>query len=373
MRGIQEDVAAGALSPAEAIRRIQAAADQARPALQRLAEEAKRFRDSQPGGDAVRRAALDGLVAQAERQAGGLGSRAGVRQVLQAAGQEANRLVQERQQFVQTVNALEQQGLITRAEGERRIQEGYRETHEALREQIRLQQEALDAARETGVVLPGAYAAANAQLDLYRANLDRIDPAMARLRQGIEDTFVTAGTAGFNSLAEAAGNVLARTNTVAEGFENAGRAALQFVADVLKGLGQLILKEQMLIAVQAIRTALSGGSLGVDGIGDELLTCRQCLDLTLPTLAVLVGDGRQLGDVARRAEQQQSLGREADAVWREVAEVVLAPADHLGRDLGVTNIEVEADNVTADDADPGTRQPLIVQPPFDAIKRGPDL
>lgn len=267
VRGIQEDVAAGALSPAEAIERIQAAADQARPALQRLAEEARRFRDTQTGGDAVRRAALDGLVAQAERQAGSQGSRTGVRQVLTTQGSEVQRLVQERQQFVQTQDALVNQNAATQLESEQRIQEFYAATNEELSRQIALLQEAAEAARANGDITEGAYRQINAQIQLYQANLQRVDPMVTRLRNTIEQGFVQSVTTAFDTAAQAAGDFLAGVSSLEDAFDKAGRAALQFFADFLKAIGQAILQQQALIVVKSISAAIGGVFHGGGVIG----------------------------------------------------------------------------------------------------------
>lgn len=266
IRGIQEDVAAGALSPAEAVRRIQEAADQARPALQRLAEEAKRFRDQNAGGDAVRRAAMDAQIARAEREAGGLGSRAGTRQVLAQARQEAQQLLQERQQFVQSQNALVQQGVITQSEAQERIREQYNATNETIRGAVDAYAAANQAAIENASITQAQAANNAAAIELWRAQLDYVDPAMARLRQGIDQVVSQSALSGFDSMAEAIGNAVAGVTSFSDAFDEAGRAALKFVADVLKGIAQVIIQEQILMAVQMARKALglfhSGGVVG---------------------------------------------------------------------------------------------------------------
>lgn len=266
IRGIQEDVAAGALTPAQAIERIQAAADQARPALQRLAEEARRFRDQNRGGDAVRSAALDSLVAQAERQAGSAGTRQGVTQVISTQQQEVERLVQQRQQFVQTQNALQQQGVVSVTESEDRIRDFYAQTNDELVRQIDLLQQAAEAARGLGPSGEAAFQQVSAAVELYRANLQRIDPEVARLRNSIEQGFVSSITTAINTAAEAFGNFLAGVSTLEEAFQSAGQAVLQFFADFLKAIAQAIIQQQALIAVKLISKAIgafhSGGVVG---------------------------------------------------------------------------------------------------------------
>lgn len=258
IRGIQEDVASGAETPANAVRRIQEAADQARPALQRLAEEARRFRDQNQGGDAVRRAALDSLVAQAERQAGAAGSRAGVRQVLQTQGGEVQRLIQERQQFVQTQDARVNLNQITQQDAEAQTAEFYRQTNDELVRQIDLLQQAAEAARSNGDISDAAFRQISASVELYRAQLERVDPAVVRLRNTIEQGFVQSISTALDTAAKAFGDFIAGVQTLEDAFDQAGKAALQFFADFLKSIAQAIIQQQALIVAKQISAAIGG-------------------------------------------------------------------------------------------------------------------
>ncbi len=260
VRGVQEDVAAGAISPAQAIERIQAAADAARPALQRLAEEARRFRDQQGGNDAVRRAAMDAQIATAERQAGALGSRTGTTQVLRQSAQDVNQALQERQNLVQTINALEQQGVISRAEGEERIRAGYEATNAALVAQIDAYEAAVQAAQRYGAMTAAAFQNATAQIELWRATLARVDPQIAQLKNSITQGVASAITTAFDSAAKAVGDFLAGVSDAKEMFNNLGQTALQFFADFLKAIAQAIIQVQALAAAKMIANIIAPGS-----------------------------------------------------------------------------------------------------------------
>jgi hypothetical protein len=273
IRGVQEDVAAGTVTPVDAIARIQQAADEARPSLQRLADEARRFRDQNAGSDTMRASAFDRLVAQADRAAGAQGSRAGVTAVLGQSEQEIRRILQERQQIIQTNNALEQQGIISRAESERRIVEAYDRTNESLRSNIDAYEAASRAAAENQTITANAAALNTAKIEEWRASLQRINPEWARLKQGIENTIGQAAGTFFNSVGEALGDALAGVTSLSDAFDAAGRAALQFFADVLKGIAQVILQEQILQAVRLVTKVISagvghtGGAVGSAGFG----------------------------------------------------------------------------------------------------------
>ena len=267
IRAIQEEIAAGSLTPVEAIQRIQAAADQARPAIQRLRDEAQRFLDQNRGRDVIRDAAIQQVISSADRQlAGNAGSRTGVNAVLQTSQQEIQRQFQERANFIQTQNALEQQGVQTRFESEQRIVALYGQTREALLANIDAYEQASRAAAENGTITQAAASANAAQVELWRAQLERINPSWARIKQGIENTIGTAGVNFFDGVAQALGDVLAGVTSLEEAWEKAGEAALKFFADVLKGIGQVILQEQVLQLVRFTTKAISAGLAHSGGV-----------------------------------------------------------------------------------------------------------
>ena len=264
IRGIQEDVAAGALTPAQAIQRIAEEADKAKPAIERLRDEAQRFLDSGRGRDVVRDSAIERVIAQANRQlsgagGGGAAARTGANAVLQTQQQEIQRQLQERANFIQTQNALEQQGLVTREEAERRIVAMYGETRDALVANIEAYRQASAAAAENGQITQAAASGNAAQVELWNAQLERINPQWARMKQGFENVVGSAAMTAFDSIAQALGNLAAGVIDVADAWDAAGQAALQFVADVLKGIAQVILQEQILQAVRIISKSISAG------------------------------------------------------------------------------------------------------------------
>jgi hypothetical protein len=264
IRGIQEDVASGGTTAAEGIRRIQQEAERARPSIERLRAEAQRFLEQGRGRDQVRDSAIQRVISQADRElagqaAGGRSGRTGTNAILTQSRQQIQQQLQERQQFIQTQAALEQQGLITRAESERQIVALYGETREALQANIDAYAEANRVAAENGQITQAAARGNAAQIELWRTQLERINPEWARLKQGIENTFTQAGVSFFDSIAKSLGDLIAGVSSLEDVWEDAGRAALQFFADVLKGIAQVILQEQVLQAVRLVTKAISAG------------------------------------------------------------------------------------------------------------------
>lgn len=258
VRGIQEDVAAGSLSPAEAIRKIQEEAERARPSLQRLRDEAQRFLDQGRGRDAVRDAAIQASIAQADRQlSGNAGSRAGTTQVLQQSQQEVQRLLQDRQQFAQTQDALAQQSVITQGDAQTAIQNYWRETSDVIRQAI----DAYEAATRAANLHGAAATQAASQVRLMRAQIAYVDPDMARLRTSIEQGIGNTAVTAFNSAAEALGNFAAGVDDSADLFQNLQNAAIQFFADFLKSIAQAIIQMYAFAAAKRI-AGLIAGSFG---------------------------------------------------------------------------------------------------------------
>lgn len=303
IRGIQEDVATGGTAAAEGIARIQQEAERARPAIERLRAEAQRFLDTGRGGDAVRTAAIERVIAQADRElagqaAGGRAARTGTAAILRQQEQEIRQQFQERANFIQTQNALEQQGVVTREEAERRILALYGETRAALEANIAAYRAASEAAAQNRQITQSAAAANAAQIELWSVQLERINPQWARMKQGIENVLTQSATTAFDSIAKAIGDVLAGVTSLEEGFEAAGRAALQFVADVLKGIAQVIIQEQVLQAVRLVTKAISSGLFHSGGVVGQAGGARRSVNPAVFAGAPRMHSGGVVGGLA---------------------------------------------------------------------------
>jgi hypothetical protein len=104
-----------------------------------------------------------------------------------------------------------------------------------------------------------------AQLAKLRGEVQFVDPEVKKLQHTIEESVASAGVKALDSLATAIGNVVTGTESIGQGFRDAGIIALQFFADVLKGVAETIAKQQILIAVEAISKALMAHGGGVVG------------------------------------------------------------------------------------------------------------
>lgn len=116
-----------------------------------------------------------------------------------------------------------------------------------------------------------AYEKLKAKIAETRAELNLIDKAQVQFNQQVESVVGSAGIRAFESITEGIGKAIAGTDSWSNAVKNAGKAFAQFVADVLKGIAEIILKEQILIAVKAVTKAI-GLATGTGGVTDAVST-----------------------------------------------------------------------------------------------------
>jgi hypothetical protein len=98
-----------------------------------------------------------------------------------------------------------------------------------------------------------------------RGEVQYVDPEFKKLKTTIENSIANSAVKALDTMATAVGNVVAGTESIGQGFRDAGIAALQFLADVLKAVAEEIAKEQILIAVKAFSKSLGYHGGGVVG------------------------------------------------------------------------------------------------------------
>lgn len=225
------------------------------PALQALIAKRGQAAEAEPGRD---RDALEQLKAQIAA------SKAAVRE-----------LVADRDAVVAAQNSLVEGRVISSGEAEARIREAFEATtrpildqNDALRKNIGLLQEA-------GGITPTKAAAEIGNTRKIDADaLKGAETSSTRLRKNIEDTVATNLVGFADEAAEAFGRLAAGTASVKDTVGALARSFASFVAETLKGIALMILKEQALNAVRAIGKAIgfasgvahSGGVVGSIGV-----------------------------------------------------------------------------------------------------------
>lgn len=173
-----------------------------------------------------------------------------------------------------------------------------------------------------------------AELAKLRTEVAYTDPTFKKLKTSIEQSVANSAVKAIDTLTTSIGNVIAGTETIAQGFRDAGIAAAQFVADVLKGVAQEIIKEQILIQVKAASKALGFHGGGVVGSPSSGMT--RAVDPSWFVAAPRYHDGAVVGLGAD--EQAAILKKGEEVLTRQDPRNVLNSGTKAGAASGPTNI-----------------------------------
>lgn len=184
-----------------------------------------------------------------------------LREQLQGREQTLNDLLQARELAIKRINEAVTAGSLTRSQGDteaRAIIAGFEpqiaSATDAMREFAQVNAAAFDPNRLQEFLLKLEQAKNSGEA--MNAEFDRTGQIInAGIGRGIDATF--------NSLYDSLVALTSQTGDLGDVFENAGKAMLNVIAQVLKDLAALYIKEQALIAIQAIRIAMGGGGGGV--------------------------------------------------------------------------------------------------------------
>jgi hypothetical protein len=185
-----------------------------------------------------------------------------------------NKILSERNSLVDSYNTLVALGAMTQDDARKKTAAAYNAAKPLITDQIASLRAALDAAKELGAITPQAYDAYIAKMQAIGAEADYLDPRFAQLKNGI-DQIVTQNSLDFiNKLAESFGNAIAGTESWGEALRDAGYALLDFIAQTIRNVAQLIIQMIILDAVQqatgipvaALLGAMNGGG-GTGGMG----------------------------------------------------------------------------------------------------------
>lgn len=188
-----------------------------------------------------------------------------LREQLQGREQALNDLLQARELAIKRINEAVIAGTLTQSQGDseaRAIIAGFEPqialATEAMREFAQVNAAAFDPNRLQEFLLKLEQAKNSGKA--MNAEFDRTGQIInAGIGQGLDATF--------NSLFDSLVALTAQSGDLGDVFENAGKVMLNVIAQVLKDLAALYIKEQALIAIQMIRIALGGGGAGAIGYG----------------------------------------------------------------------------------------------------------
>lgn len=237
--------------------RLQAALNKVKQEYDKVYQQADKLEKLGGGEQAeAARDRLDTLRAQALEQA-----------KMKSDQDELNRLqetmnarLQLRQTLLDTINKLQEGGLISQQEAVKRTDE----VNSRMGELILKAQEAVRTFAEANQALmsPEAFQTLMAQLEGVKATIDGIGGAYTDLDKTIAQSIATNGVKAFDDMATAASNFLFQAGSISDVFQSAGQVVAQFFAQLLRDIALAIIRQSILNAL----VAMTGGS-GYGGIG----------------------------------------------------------------------------------------------------------
>lgn len=242
------------ITSAQAIRDTAEVTSRFEPMIVSLSTSAANFARSIAGANPSPE--LQAFIAKMER-AGSAASGSDQATVRQAAnanvGREENKLNQiltERNALVESYNTLVQLGLMTSDEARRKSAEAFNASKGLIDTQITALRAAVAEAAKLGAVSPQAFAAFEARMVAIGAQAQYLDPRFAQLKQSIDQIVTQNAMNSIDTIASSFGEAVAGTKSWGAALADAGRALLNFIAQTIRSVAQLVLQMLILDAVQ---------------------------------------------------------------------------------------------------------------------------
>lgn len=218
--------------------------------------------------------------------------------------------------LVATRNAREQtylnqvaQGRISAREADEAINKLYADTKTGINDAIAAQRNMIEELHNTGLISDEVYNKMIAKLDQTSGSVDNLTKHQRKMIEDFANVFVNQAITGIETIADHLGKLVVGTENWKESLGGALVAFGQFVAGVLKGIAEIILKEELLALVRIALNAVSGGTGGgfldmtstwlptghTGGIVGSLNTSRNGLNAAVWHGAIRAHNGGMLG------------------------------------------------------------------------------
>lgn len=185
-----------------------------------------------------------------------------------------NKILSERNSLVESYNTLQQLGVLTADDARKKTAAAYAASKPLIDAQLDSLRQAIDAAKALGAITPQAYDAYIAKMQAVGAQADYLDPRFAQLKQGLDGIVSQNAMNAINTIAESFGNAIAGTKGWGDALRDAGFALLDFIAQTIRNVAQLILQMIILDAVQKTTgipvAALLGAMNGTGSAGGAM-------------------------------------------------------------------------------------------------------
>lgn len=185
---------------------------------------------------------------------------------LNATEAQMNALLAQQKIEIDQITLKRKLGMISQDEEARLLNENTEAYKSKLLDVTNTYLQLLEIARSFGAISEEAYAKAKAGADNLITSTNNASAAFGMLEEAGVNSFVNNAMTAFDSLGRTMANVVMGTESIGDGFKAAGRAAAQFVADLLRDLAMAIAKQLLLNAI----ASSFGGSSGIGGAAVKL-------------------------------------------------------------------------------------------------------
>lgn len=259
---IEERQDAGLITAEEAYRRALEVTSELNPRIEAAAQSAREFALAIGGANPSPElreflAKLDGVeITLSETQSD---TRNAALANLNQMEQRRNEIIERRNALIAANAQLVELGLMTEADARDQAAQAFARERTELLQLIEAERAFLALLLSEGVITQSMYDARLAQLQAIEAQTEYVDDRILQVNAAAQQAFVQGFGQMFHALASGIADVLTQSGSVVDLFENLGRAALQFAADFLKAIADVIIQMLALQALKAIFGASTGG------------------------------------------------------------------------------------------------------------------
>jgi Prophage tail length tape measure protein/Phage tail lysozyme len=152
---------------------------------------------------------------------------------------------------------LAEQHKITVVEAEKAIQDQYRKTTPLIMDIVEATRKEIDEQRKLGIISPETHEKMSSGLKRVAADTEYVSNSSKKMEAAIGESIATRAVQAFDTIAESIGKVIMKTGSWTDVLKAVGSAFVTFAAGVLKDIAALIIKEQIWMAIIAVRKAMS--------------------------------------------------------------------------------------------------------------------
>jgi hypothetical protein len=263
IKKIQDDFKTGAINVQEMFRRIAEATGVFGPKIKEAIEKSNADLRRQPQTPAIQEQIAKNAGVSPEADKAGL-------QQDQATEARRNELLTARNKLEATYQEEVTSGALTQSEANEKSITAYQNVRDQIIAINAELQKQIDLQLATGKISHETWEQMSADIQKTNADAQGLTKEQKKFQTEIENTVSGAALRGFEALADNIGKVIAGTEKWSDAVKNIGVAFGLMVADVLKGIAEIILKEELLALVKMGMKALTGGAGAATSVAGDI-------------------------------------------------------------------------------------------------------